>query len=61
MAVQAERRTKLKVICAWCGKDMGEKDGQGIEGVSHSICLDCLEKFLSQEKSEIIAEAHHAK
>lgn len=28
------KETKLKVVCAWCGADMGEKDGQGQEGVS---------------------------
>ena len=28
----------MKVVCAWCGEDMGTKDG---EGVSHSICDTC--------------------
>ncbi len=54
MAVQTERRTTLKIVCAWCDKDMGEKDGEGIEGTSHSICHACLEKFLSQGEPEII-------
>jgi hypothetical protein len=34
----------LKIICAWCGLDMGEKDGQGQTGVTHSICPECLAK-----------------
>lgn len=34
--------TKLTVICAWCGKPLGEKDGRGAEGESHGICDDCL-------------------
>jgi len=50
MAVLAERRSLLKIVCAWCGKDMGEKDGQGVEGTSHSICPNCLAQFLSEEK-----------
>ncbi len=39
--------TILKVVCAWCGKDLGEKDGQGTEGISHGICKDCLAKQLA--------------
>ena len=35
---------KVKVTCAWCGKDMGEKDGRGVEGVSHGICEECQKK-----------------
>ena len=34
----------IKVICAWCGKDMGEKDGQGAEGISHGMCDKCYTK-----------------
>ena len=33
--------TKLKVVCAWCGADMGEKDGEGQEGISHGMCDKC--------------------
>ena len=32
----------MNSVCAWCGKDMGTKDGKGIEGDSHDICGDCL-------------------
>ena len=35
----------MKSICAWCGNDMGEKDGQGVEGVSHGICEECENKL----------------
>lgn len=34
--------TKLTIACGWCGKHMGEKDGQGVEGTTTSICDDCL-------------------
>ena len=45
----------MKIVCAWCGKDMGEKDGEGIEGTSHSICQNCLDKLLSQGEAESIS------
>jgi len=35
----------MKVVCAWCGKHMGEKDGRGVEGTSHGICKECLSKL----------------
>ncbi len=35
--------TKLIVMCAWCGRYIGEKDGGGTSGVSHGICEDCAE------------------
>ncbi len=38
------KTTVLKVVCAWCGKDMGEKDGQGTEGEAGTFCEDCWEK-----------------
>lgn len=34
-------QTKLLVKCAWCQKDMGEKDGRGQTGVSHGLCAEC--------------------
>ena len=35
------QRTVLKIVCMYCGSAMGEKDGQGVSGVSHSICREC--------------------
>ena len=29
----------MDVTCAWCGKKLGEKEG---EGETHGICDDCL-------------------
>ncbi len=40
--------TTLKVVCAWCGVDLGEKDGKGEEGVSHGMCEKCFAKVRSQ-------------
>ena len=39
--------TTLTKICAWCNKDMGEIDGDGVEGVSHGICDECRERLSS--------------
>jgi hypothetical protein len=41
----------LKIVCAWCGKEMGEKefvDQPEIEkNISHSICKDCLDREIA--------------
>jgi hypothetical protein len=37
-------KTVIQVICAWCGKSLGQKDGEGIEGISHGICPECEAK-----------------
>ena len=34
-------KTVLKIVCMDCKADMGERDGLGIEGISHSICEKC--------------------
>ena len=40
--------TTITVICAWCGKPLGTKDGDGQTGVSHGICHDCHETLISE-------------
>jgi hypothetical protein len=35
----AEATPRGKVICSWCGADLGEKER--IEGISHGICPAC--------------------
>jgi hypothetical protein len=39
-----EKKTVIKIVCMYCKKDMGEKDGEGMEGISHSICEDCIKE-----------------
>ena len=46
----------MKIRCAWCGKDMGEKDGEGIEGVSHGMCENCLDKLETKKANRISVE-----
>jgi len=33
----------MKVICSWCHKHMGEKEGP--KDISHSICEECFNKL----------------
>lgn len=39
-----KEKTTMKVECAWCGADMGTKDGQGVTGTTHGICPKCADK-----------------
>ncbi len=41
--------TTLTVICGKCKKYMGEKDGDGVTGVSHSMCEECWERTFPGE------------
>jgi len=49
-------KTILKIECGYCGKDMGEKDGKGISGVSHSICPECFQKEMDSINNEFHIE-----
>lgn len=39
------KKTRLKIICAWCLKPLGYKDGKGQTGTSHGICEECANKL----------------
>ena len=45
----AKEGTTIKVVCAWCGISLGEKDGQGAEGISHGICPECVMRHFGKE------------
>lgn len=49
---ERSRTTFLLIRCAWCGKEMGQKESDGITGISHSICSDCLMNELAKIKWE---------
>ena len=38
------RLTSMSVECAWCGKYMGQKEGNGATGLTSTICPDCFAK-----------------
>lgn len=41
----ANRDSKMQIVCAYCGKSMGEKPGKG---TSHGICEPCLQVELAK-------------
>lgn len=49
----------VSIICAWCKKDMGEKEGHVEKdlNINHGICSECIAKMREEdapygEKSE---------
>ena len=37
----------MKRVCAWCNKEMGYKEGDGIpEQITHGICQTCKDKMV---------------
>ena len=38
----------MKIVCAWCGKDMEEKNGNYEDGVSHGMCEECFTKIKAE-------------
>ncbi len=42
----------MKVVCAWCGKDMGEKEPLDDPSVTHGICQECYHKQRSEPAKE---------
>ena len=42
----------MKIVCAWCGKDMGENEARGVEGVTNRICKECLAKLMTKVESK---------
>jgi len=49
---EKKKFTKMKIICGWCEKDMGEKEVESAnEEETHSICDECKAK-LKKEAEE---------
>jgi len=42
----------VKVVCAWCGGEIGEKDGEGVDGISHTMCPRGFERLVSKAEAE---------
>ena len=40
----SQPKTRITVVCAWCGKFIRTVDGRGETGVSHGICTACAKK-----------------
>jgi len=39
----------MKVVCAWCGRKIGEKEGPE-DKISHGICPSCKKKLVDDSK-----------
>jgi len=35
----------MRVQCAWCNKDVGEKEPLDDKSTTHSICQECFDKL----------------
>ena len=52
-----QKLEEIMVVCAWCGKKLGRKNGVGQSGVSHGICLECQQKrfpTISSQERQIL-------
>ena len=38
----------IRVVCAWCRRDMGLKEGDAPYPISHGICPECAEKVRAE-------------
>ena len=50
--MRENRKSEIKVVCAWCGKATGEVNGKGVEGISHGLCPECLAKLKIKDAEE---------
>ena len=39
----------MKIICAWCKKEIEEKEPLNDPDISHSICQECIDRKSSKE------------
>ena len=46
--IPGKKHTVIQIVCAWCKKPMGTKEGYGVTGISHSICPECARKEISK-------------
>ncbi len=49
----------LVIICAWCGKCMGEKEPYEDKSITHGICPSCLAKYFPKKKDSL-PQTHHS-
>jgi hypothetical protein len=43
----------IQVICAWCHRDMGKKEGDAPYPISHSICPECERKVRAEIENNL--------
>lgn len=40
---------EMKIVCAWCKSNMGEKEPKEDDSITHSICPACRKKLLKKD------------
>ena len=50
----------MKIICAWCKKDLGEKEPLADNRITHSVCEKCKQK-MQQELKQFRKEKENGK
>jgi hypothetical protein len=43
----------IQIICAWCQRDLGKKEGDATYPVSHGICPDCERKVRAEIENDL--------
>ena len=38
------------ILCAWCQKNLGEKEPLDDQSITHGMCQDCYDKFFEEGK-----------
>ena len=49
----------MKVVCAWCGKDMREKEPLEDKSITHGMCEECYEKMTGAKGGEPVLTRQH--
>jgi len=48
----SERRSPVRRICAWCGKDMGEKEPLEDQSATYGCCPECMAAVMGESLDE---------
>ena len=43
-----KREFLVMLVCAWCGRELGLKEGYTHAGVSHGVCPDCAQRLMRE-------------
>ena len=41
----------MKIVCAWCKKDLGEKKPLKDKAITHGMCQACYDKQIQEGKN----------
>jgi len=39
----------MKIVCAWCNKDMGQKEPLSDKSTTHGMCKECFKKIMGDK------------